>query len=69
MEATVKGYGIIEDRVVGKWKALWFKFLFFLRRGQKEYCIQCLPSTSYYPYWLINTRRAELKPVGRCKHG
>ena len=65
----VRGFGIIEDRAVGKWRTLWYKFLAFLRRGQREYCIQCLPSTSYYAYWLINTRRARIKPVSECKHG
>jgi hypothetical protein len=70
--SKIKGFGIIEDHAVGKWKTLWYKLLAFLHVGQKEYCIQCLPSmsysTSYYPYWLINTKRAKIKPVGECKH-
>ena len=59
-----------ENKRVGRRRALWYKFLYFFRRGQKEYCVQCLPvhAPPYYPYWLINTRRATLKPIGDCKH-
>jgi hypothetical protein len=47
---------------------LFYKFKFFLRRGQREYCVRCLPSWDLYSYWLINTRRAKLKPVTECHH-
>jgi hypothetical protein len=64
----VKKYGT-DDRV-GRLRSLAYKIRFFFRQGQKEYCVQCLPvhAPPYYPYWLINTRRATLKPIGDCKH-
>ena len=63
-----KYHDAFEDKVTGRLKTSWYKFLFFLRRGQKEYCRDCLPSRNYYPYRLLNTGRAQIKEVGECKH-
>ena len=68
-----------KDTSIGKLRTLDYKIRFFLRKGQKEYCKDCLISTkyyfasvekheNYYPYWLLNTGRARLKPVGQCSH-